>query len=50
MKKRDNRIHRMVALAMMAAIVVLLANTPLGLRGGGGVGADFPVSCPFSCY
>ena len=31
MKKRDNRIHRMVALAMMAAIVVLLANTPLGL-------------------
>lgn len=31
MKKRDNRTHRMVALAMMAAIVVLLANTPLGL-------------------
>lgn len=31
MNKRDNRTHRMVALAMMAAIVVLLANTPLGL-------------------
>ena len=31
MKTRDNRTHRMVALAMMAAIVVLLANTPLGL-------------------
>jgi len=31
MRKRDNRTHRMVALAMMAAIVVLLANTPLGL-------------------
>lgn len=29
--KRDNRTHRMVALAMMAAIVVLLANTPLGM-------------------
>ena len=31
MNKRDNRTHRMVALAMMGAIVVLLANTPLGL-------------------
>ena len=31
MNKRNNRTHRMVALAMMAAIVVLLANTPLGL-------------------
>ncbi len=31
MRKRDNSTHRMVALAMMAAIVVLLANTPLGL-------------------
>lgn len=31
MKKRDNHTHRMVALAMMAAIVALLANTPLGL-------------------
>lgn len=31
MNKSDNRTHRMVALAMMAAIVVLLANTPLGL-------------------
>ena len=31
MKTRDNRTHRMVALAMMAAIVVLLANTPLGM-------------------
>lgn len=31
MRKRDNNTHRMVALAMMAAIVVLLANTPLGL-------------------
>ena len=31
MNKRNNRTHRMVALAMMGAIVVLLANTPLGL-------------------
>ena len=31
MRKRDNSTHRMVALAMMAAIVILLANTPLGL-------------------
>lgn len=31
MKTQDNRTHRMVALAMMAAIVVLLANTPLGM-------------------
>lgn len=31
MNKSDNRTHRMVALAMMGAIVVLLANTPLGL-------------------
>ena len=31
MNKRDNRTHRMVALAMMGAIVVILANTPLGL-------------------
>ena len=31
MRKRDNSTHRLVALAMMAAIVVLLANTPLGL-------------------
>ena len=31
MRKRDNNTHRMVALAMMAAIVILLANTPLGL-------------------
>ena len=31
MRKRDNSTRRMVALAMMAAIVILLANTPLGL-------------------
>lgn len=31
MKTRNTRTHRMVMLAMMAAIVVLLANTPLGL-------------------
>lgn len=29
--KRDNRTHRMVALSMMAAIVIVLANTPLGM-------------------